>query len=268
MKTIADILSLTAHYLEEKGIERSKREAEELVADQLGCKRIDLFLDFEKILTAEELERCRAALKERATHTPLPYIKGSLEFFGVNLIVTPDVLIPRPETERLVELVIASNPSGKVLDLCCGSGAIGLALKKALPTLDVTLADISPEALLIAQKNAQKNDLDVTLVQSDLLSELKEEFDVIVCNPPYIAEHEYAGLSEEVKKEPKLALVSGDFGYECYEKLAQIAQSPAIFLEIGTGMGKRVASFFEEKGYKSVLTHDYAGHERYLSLRR
>lgn len=268
MKTVGEILQLVGAYLAEKGIERPKREAEELVADQLCCKRIDLFLQFDRPLSEEELSSCRAALKERANHTPLAYISGKVEFFGLILEVNSSVLIPRPETELLVEMIVKERPTGRLLDLCCGSGAIGLALKHHLPHLEVTLADISQSAVEVAQKNKEQLALNVTIVQSDLLSHLNQSFDVIVCNPPYISEQDYPSLSQEVRKEPKQALVGGSTGYEYYEKLADILDCKRVFFEIGSGMGERIKSLFEKKGYAVELTPDYAGHDRYLSLRR
>lgn len=271
MKTIGEILKLAADFLQRHGVERAKREAEELVADVLACKRIDLFLRFETVLTDEQLERCRSVLKQRARRVPLAYISGMVSFAGIELQITPDVLIPRPETEALVEMIAKRAPQGHLLDLCCGSGAIGLALKARFPALQVTLADLSPAALAVARKNACRLGLEVQCIESDLLHSVSGRCDLIVCNPPYVAEGEYDGLSPEVKQEPKCALVAGPSGYEHYLRLVpQLEHVVAreVWFEIGTGMGERLKKVFDEAGWHCTILHDFAGHQRYLSLHR
>jgi len=270
-KTVSEILTPAAEFLQKHGIERPKREAEEVLSQVLGWRRLDLFLRFDDLLTEEQLKRCRTAIQKRATRMPLAYIVGSIEFLGLTLDVTPDVLVPRQETEILVDRILKETLEGSVLDLCCGSGAIGLALKKHAPHLDVTLADLCPRALAVARDNAAKLGLEVTCVQSDLLENIDKKFDYLVCNPPYVTEGDYPALEAEVKYEPRQALISGITGYECYQKLAPALESLGIrraWFEIGTGMGERLIHLFSRYGWVAQVTLDFAGHERYLDLRR
>lgn len=271
MKTIAEILVLSADFLQKHHIDRAKREAEEILAQVLGFKRIDLFLHFEMPLTEQQLQQCRIALQKRIQHLPFAYIFGFVEFSGIKVHVTPDVLIPRPETECLVEAIAKEPLEGSLVDLCCGSGAIGLALKAKFPQLDVTLVDICPKALAVAQENAHKLNLQVECVQSDLLANINKKIDYLVCNPPYVTTQDYENLSKEVKQEPYHALVAGPSGYECYQRLAEELETKNVkhvWFEIGTGMGDWLEKFFTHRAWVCQVTRDFAGHQRYLSLRR
>ncbi|MFN0065910.1 MAG: peptide chain release factor N(5)-glutamine methyltransferase [Chlamydiales bacterium] len=240
MKTILELLHLSTHFLEERGVERPRRSAEEVVAFALGKKRLDLYLEHDRPISEEELVKCRACLKRRGTGEPVPYIVGEVEFAGVTLEVNRNVLIPRIETELLVEKI---SSKGILWDVCCGSGALGIALKKRYPDLQVTLSDISEEALAVAKRNAQRNQVEVEFRQGDFLEPfVGEKCDILVCNPPYVTEEEFKNLSPEVRLfEPKLALVGG---LAFYERLAKADHYGTLYCEIGAKQGATIKKLF------------------------
>ncbi|MCE5294930.1 MAG: peptide chain release factor N(5)-glutamine methyltransferase [Chlamydiales bacterium] len=245
MKTLGEILKLSYDYIRQKGSSHSRHEVEELIASTLGKKRLDLYLNFDKPLTEDELAKVRKNLKRLGDNEPLQYIEGTVQFYDCTLRVDKRVLIPRPETELLVDRIVKHirlHPyTDKVLwDICTGSGCIGIAIKKALPELNVTLSDISEDALKVAEANAKENEVSVNIATGDLLEPFKgKKADFIVCNPPYISEEEYKGLDAHVVNfEPKLALVPGQTGLEAYSALintlpAVCNPGAKIWLEIG-----------------------------------
>ena len=279
MKTILEVLTLSKNYLEQRGIQNPRRQAEELLSDALGIKRMDLYLEFERPLTESELNICRQRLARRGKGEPLQYIHGEVLFFDCVIKVDPHVLIPRQETEILVDkiaLELADQTlEGKTLwDLCCGSGCIGIALKKRFPTLNVRLSDISAEALQLAKQNAQLNQVDVEIRKGDLLQPFKgEKAHFVVCNPPYVSEVDYAALEAEVRDhEPRMALVAGPKGTEFYQRLAHelpdyLYPSGKIWLEIGHGQGESVKNLFNASHWRHHrIEEDWAGLERFFSL--
>ncbi|MCB1111815.1 MAG: peptide chain release factor N(5)-glutamine methyltransferase [Chlamydiales bacterium] len=279
MKTVLEIINLCAEYLHENGVDRSRREAEDLIADALDKKRIDLYLEYDRPLTEEEMADCRSALKRRAAGEPLAYIHGQVDFFGCRIKVSPDVLIPRQETEILVDQIVKDLESvdckeKTLADVCCGSGCIGIAIKKRLPELKVFLTDLSDRALAIAKENALQNNVDVEFIQGDLLEPLEGlKLDYVVSNPPYIAEKEYAMLEREVREhEPRMALVAGEEGIECYRRLEQglprlLNPGGHAWFEIGTGQGEALISLFEHPRWKKKkVEKDWSGHERFFFL--
>lgn len=279
MRTILDILKLTTDYLQQKQIASPRRQAEELLGEALGLGRMGLYLEYSRPLTEEELDKCRTWLKRRGQGEPLQYIAGALDFFHCRIQVTPDVLIPRQETEILVDKIaqeLAKEPlEGKVLwDICCGSGCIGIALKKRFPSLRVVLSDICEKALKVARENAVHNGVDVEYKQGDLLAPFhNQKAHFIVCNPPYISEKDYGILEREVRDyEPKRALVSGDSGLEYYEKLSQglprnLEPQGKVWLEIGDGQGEQIKSLFHTPCWRNcVYERDWSGRERFFSL--
>lgn len=284
MKTILEVLTLSADYLRQKNVANARRQAEDLLSDALDLSRMEIYTHFERPLTEVELDVCRKNLARRAKGEPLQYIKGSLEFYGCTIKVSKDVLIPRQETEILVDMIAKrleqdqkqeGGLKGKILfDVCTGSGCIGIALKKKFPDLKVILSDISTKALEIAKENAEKNEVDVEILLGDLLLPFKgKKCDYFVSNPPYIAENEYNSLGVEVKEhEPKLALISGVSGLEFYEKLAQDLQgflksSAAVFLEIGRGQGREILNLFLDNPWKSqAVLKDWSSHDRFFLL--
>lgn len=279
MKSVLDVLTLSTDYLRKKGIASPRRQAEELLCDALSLNRLKLYLDFERPLNESEINICRERLLRRANREPLQYIHGQVEFYNCQIEVNPSVLIPRQETEILVDKIVQrlsqENLKGKVLwDICCGSGCIGIALKKRFPELDVTLSDISSDAVRVARRNAQLNQVSVRILEGDLFQPFgSEKAHYIVSNPPYISEDEYLTLDKEVKDfEPKLALVGGVEGTEVYEKIAHslfsyLEPEFKVWFEIGYLQGERMLEIFKNwlKG-KQIVENDWSGNNRFFFL--
>jgi release factor glutamine methyltransferase len=172
VKLLLDVLDLASGYLEKAGVARPKREAEDLMAHVLECDRMALYLDFERPLAQEELENFREVVRKRAEGFPYGYLVGEVPFFGAHFLLSQDVLVPRQETELLAEKIADTlsreeTQEKSLWDVCCGSGVLGISLKKRFPQLDVTLSDVSDGALKMARKNAQHNGVDVTFLQGD-----------------------------------------------------------------------------------------------------
>jgi len=279
MKSLGEVLSLSINYLQEKKVSCARRTVETLLMHILKKTRMDLYTQFEYPLEEEELKKVREALKRASLHEPVEYILSQVEFYGSLFEVSPDVLIPRPETEILVDeavkILLSVFREGEVLwDVCSGSGCIGLSIKKKIPSLQVTLSDISPAALLISKKNASSLGVEVEFKLGDLLAPFAgQKAKYIFCNPPYIAEREYKDLQPSVRDyEPKVALVGGEEGVELYAKLAKelptyLFPGGKVFFEIGTGQGERLKELFSDSCWvKRDLFFDYAGHERFFFL--
>lgn len=279
MKSILDVLTLSTSYLKDKGIENPRRQAEDLICDALDLTRVNLYVNYDRPLTESELDLCRSRLARRAKGEPLAYIHGEVVFYGCDLIVNKDVLIPRPETEILVDKIVHQlgnvDLHDKVLwDLCCGSGCLGIALKKKFPSLKVVLSDLSPAALAVAKQNAERNTVEVEFKLGDLLDPFKgEKANYFVCNPPYIAEHEFPGLDKEVSQyEPKMALISGPSGLEIYQRLAEELRSHLFpkakgWFEIGYTQGAAIKALFHDSFWKVArIEKDWAGHDRFFFL--
>ena len=279
MKTIAEVLTLSTTFLSDKKIDRARRSAEELLASILALKRMDLYLQYDRPLLEGELERMRTLLKRRSTGEPLEQVLGEIEFYHCQLAITPDVLIPRQETEILVDLIAKKIKERPVLgrslwDLCTGSGCIGLSLKKSFSELNVSLSDLCPKALALAKKNAEANQLQVDLRLGDLLEPFfGETADFIICNPPYISQKEYEALDPGVRDfEPRSALLAGERGTEFYERMARelppfLRPGAQIFFEIGSGQGAAVQEIFSSLPWRrSRLLLDWAGKDRFFFL--
>jgi release factor glutamine methyltransferase len=274
MKTIRQAVADAARRLHG---EHAVRDAELLLMHALGITRASLLANPQRELSSEEYARYGELIAERATGKPIQHITGTQEFFGLAFAVTSDVLIPRPETEHLVEAVIAALPKDRVVkiaDVGTGSGAIAVALAHALPLAQVTALDISPAALDVAARNANSHDMDarVRFLQSNLLSACAGEvFDVIVSNPPYIAESEV--LEKQVREfEPALALFAGSTGYEVYERLIPQAWNSLrsyglLAMEMGFGQSTRLAEMLQ--AWKNVeFVNDLQGIPRVVLARR
>jgi release factor glutamine methyltransferase len=280
--TILKTLQWTAGYFREKGIEQARPDAEILLAHVLDCERIDLYLRYDKPLNPSELERYRTLIRRRARREPVAYITGHREFWSLDFCVTPDVLIPRPETERLVELVLEHCPAQRrldVLELGVGSGAISVALCRERPPWRTWASDRSTRALAVARENARRHGCAGTIrfFAGDWFEPLAAEtarFDLIVSNPPYISRRDLKNLEPEVAvHEPAAALDGGEQGTDCLERL--IGGAPRflnpggrLFLEIGWDQGRAVEEISGKNGaYTSVTVHkDYARRDRVAQL--
>lgn len=249
------------------------------MGDILNIGRMQLYVEFDRPLTDLELDQCRKKLARRAKGEPLQYIKGDVQFYDCLIKVTPAVLIPRQETEILVDKIAkqlaGQSLQGKTLwDLCCGSGCIGIALKKQFPELNVVLSDLSSEALAIAQENAHLNKVEVSFLKGDLLAPFYgQKADFFVCNPPYIAANELPLLDVEVRDyEPHQALIAGTSGLEFYQRLAlglkDVLNAHAkVWFELGKGQGEMVREMFLGAPWKSSrVEQDWSGHDRFFFL--
>lgn len=249
---LLDILENTSRFFAAKGLENARLQAELLLASVLGVKRLDLYLQFDRPLHPSEVDRYREYVRQRLRRVPVQYITGVAAFRHLELAVTPAVLIPRPETEVLVEVALELLPEGgRVLDLCCGSGAVALSLAQEVAAADVVAADVSAAALEAAKANGQHCGLAerVEWHCGDLFAPLcgTEPFDLIAANPPYVRRDDLAQLAPEVRDyEPHLALDGGEDGLAYHRRIAQEAADfmrPGgyLLLEVGDGQSATVA---------------------------
>jgi release factor glutamine methyltransferase len=274
MKVLSDILKISTEFLAQKGIASPRRQVEELLSHVLKIPRIEIYVQFDRPLVEPELEKLRTYLKMRAQKMPWQYIVGEVQFLGCTIEVNRDVLIPRPETEILADMVVKELPQAPVViwDICCGSGCLGIAIKKKRPDCTVILSDLSLKSVEVAKRNAAKNEVEVIVRQGDLCHPFKgEKADVIVCNPPYISEGDYDMLEPEVRDwEPKEALVGGKQGNEIYERLAKelpsyLKPQAQVYLEIGAGMGESVKNILLSAGWSSAhVFKDWSSHDRFI----
>ncbi len=231
--TVGRLLAWTTEWLGTKGSESPRLEAEVLLAHVRGCQRIMLYTAFDEVVADETRSRFRDLVRRRGAGEPVAYLVGSREFFSLDFVVTPAVLIPRPETEALVSRVLdlcRNAPAARVVDVGTGSGAIAVTLAKHLPRATIVASDVSASALDVARRNAGRHGVAdrITFVQADLLGDaaLAGPWDVIVSNPPYVREAEFAALPPDVRDhEPRGALVAGPLGVELIERLAAEARS-------------------------------------------
>lgn len=279
MKLLIEVLNHAIAQLEANNVPHARRQAEELIAAALHLSRIQLYMQSDKPLTEEEQQHCRAKIARRIAHEPLAYILGNTPFHDCTIKVNPSVLIPRVETEYLVDCIIKDlekqDLKGKtVWDICTGSGCIGIALKRHFPQLTVILSDISSEAIAVAEENADLNQVEVIFRTGDLLAPFKgEKADFVICNPPYIAENEFSYLEPEVRDfEPKRALVGKNEGLDFYQRLDKelpdYLNKPAkVWVEIGSTQGESVKNIFKNPSWKTVCLHqDLSSHDRFFSL--
>ena len=285
--TIIQLLNETQKYFEKKGIESPRLDAEILLAFALSKERIKLYIDFESPINDKELSTFRDLVKRRAKREPVAYIMGFKEFWSTNLKVTEDVLIPRPETELIVEqtlkLIKANYLKGHKIvaaDIGTGSGAISIALAKEFSDISFFSVDISLKALKVAKQNIYLNGLEsqVFAVCADSYYAFKEieVFDFILSNPPYVLKSDIAGLQPEITDfEPYLALDGGTDGLDFYRNsltgLCRLLKSGgfAVF-EIGEEQGKSVTGIFEESGafVEVDVLKDYSGQDRIITARK
>lgn len=248
---LLDILENTSRFFASKGLENARLQAELLLAAVLGVKRLDLYLQFERPLHSSEVDRYREYVRQRLQRVPVQYITGVAAFRHLELTVTPAVLIPRPETEVLVDVALELLPAGgRILDLCCGSGAVALSLAQEAAAAEVVAADVSAAALEVAKANGQCCGLAerVEWHCGDLFTPLRgtEPFDLVAANPPYVRRSDLAQLAPEVRDyEPHLALDGGEDGLAYYRRIAQeaadfIRPGGYLLLEVGEGQSEAV----------------------------
>jgi release factor glutamine methyltransferase len=271
--TLAEVLRRSTEYLETHGSPTPRLDAELLLAHSLGLSRIELYTQFERPLSEAELDGCRSLVSRRGRREPVAYVIGQWGFRRLMLDVDARVLVPRPETELLVERCLAllsETTSPAVLDVGTGSGAIALAIKDERPDARVTACDISTDALEVARRNAERLGLEIELLESDLLSAFGDRrFDLIVSNPPYVSRAELEQLEPEVSRhEPSLATLAGEDGLDSYRKLLPQAAERLVAggwlaVECGAGQSQFLVAELERLGYvHSNVESDLAGIER------
>ena len=256
------------------GSDTARLDAELLLADALHASREQLYLDPDAVVAGPAVRVFQSHVRRRAVERePVAYIVGHRAFRRLDLRVDSRVLVPRPETELLVELALELPAGARVLDCCCGSGAIALALKDERGDLSLCGSDIDAGALAVAAANAATLSLDVDWRRSDLLAELPDAFDAIVANPPYVEREAIASLEPEVSRhEPRHALDGGPSGLDTITRLiAQASRTSAatLILEHGPGQQRAIAALCRSAGYEHVSHHlDLARRERALTARR
>jgi release factor glutamine methyltransferase len=277
MLSVLEIIKKTTDFFAAKGIESPRLNAELLVGQALALKRMQLYIQFERLLTEPELEKIRPLVRRRAQREPLQYVLGESDWFGLKLKVDRRALIPRPETELLAEWVtkLVTVTPARILDLGTGSGALALGLATHWPEAQVTAVDLSGDALALARENAIALGLDsrVAFVESDWFSTVPTDapFDLIVANPPYLSESETAAAEPEVREyEPVKALIAADEGIADLRKI--VAAAPRylsvgglLAMETGTAQHAELARLCVEAGFsRSESKQDLTGRDRFI----
>ena len=269
---IKDAYDNAKEYLKEQGIDSFLSDARFLLTGYLNCDMTYVLLHPGEEVNYDELKKM---LKKRADGVPCAYITGSTEFMGLNFKVNENVLVPRQDTEVLIETIMdfAENKELKILDICTGSGCIAVSLKKFCQNATVKGLDISDGAIEIAEINAKENKADVEFYKCDILkTDALDKYDVLVSNPPYIESEVVEGLDKTVKDfEPRLALDGGEDGLVFYRKIASLAKNALknngkIFFEIGYNQGESVKNILLQNGFSDVkVIKDYSGNDRVVS---
>jgi release factor glutamine methyltransferase len=288
VKTVRSLLQVTSGYLDGKGVESAKLNAERLLADVLGLTRIELFMQHDRPVLGDELDRYRELVRRRAAGEPLQTILGETEFYSRTFKVEPGVFIPRPETERLVEIAASLLAPGdrsilepRAVEIGCGTGIIAVSLALEVPRLAVWATDVNPQAAALARHNAHRHGVDqrVTVLGGSrfdpLPARLKGGVDLLVSNPPYIRTADIEGLDIEVRgHDPHTALDGGPDGLVFYKALAAglgawVRPGGAVAFEIGDDQGEDVSRILAASGIAEVTVHqDYAGRDRVVTGRR
>ncbi len=277
--TVMRMIEWGGGYFREKRIDSPRLTIELMLAHVLQCTRFQLYLNFEQPLRQEELDELRDMIKRRIAREPLQYILGKASFYTREFVVRPGVLIPRPETEILVEEALRRTRPLRALDVGTGSGCIALTLALERPETEVVAIDRSEDAIEVARLNNERLDaVGVTLkvvdfFDDDAMSALGT-FDLVISNPPYIPHGEVKGLQEEIRNhEPHPAVTDGGDGLAFYRRFSELADSllrPSgeIFLEIGYGQGEAIRSLFTRKGYRVDIYNDLDKIERVVRVRQ
>lgn len=281
--SIKRVLAWASDDFKRRGNPSARLDAELLLGAALGCDRIKLIMEGERPLSDDELGRYRALIKRRRISEPIAYILGQREFFALPMRVDRRVLIPRPDSEILVETALretrAQHLYGRMLDLCTGSGCIAIAFAKERPTWRVTAVDVSPDAAAVARENVQRGGVvhNLAVLEGDLFAPLEESarFELITANPPYIPSGDIAGLDADVRDfEPRLALDGGADGLDVTRRIVQnaaryLSPNGLLAMEGGFDQAPAVAGLLAAAGYTDIArAKDLAGVERVVSARR
>ena len=278
--TVLELLQATSDYLARKGIDQPRLNIEHLLADSLGKKRIELYLEFDRQLTETELAPLREKVRRRAAGEPLQHLLGSWDFYGRTFKVDRRALIPRQETELLVDVVLpklkeASKEGMRLIDVGTGCGILAITFALEIPGLEVVAVDLSPDALALARENAARFGLEsrIAFVHSNLLDQTDGVFRWVVANLPYIPTAELDTLQREVKHDPKLALDGGRDGLDVIRNLVaslqtRLAPPALIVLEVGLDQAEPVRELLARQNYRDIsMTKDYQGVQRIVSAK-
>lgn len=277
MSTVLETIDGGTRYLEKRGIEDARRNMQMLVAGQLKCTRMDLYLKFDHPVAESDLVPLREALKKRGEGIPIQHLLGSVYFHKHEFKTDARALIPRPETEELAEWILKWElpAEGEILDMGCGSGVLGLTLAAERPGWALTLADVSPAALALARENAAALEIpNATFLESDLFAAVPGPFDGIAANLPYVPEADRASLTREVMHDPALALFSGPDGLDLIrrfipEAFPRLKPGGWLVLEIGIDQASQVREILQASGFTAIdVQSDLSGVPRFPFARR
>ena len=282
--TIKEVLFWTSDYFKKNGIESPKFNAEMILSKILDLSRVNLYLHYDDVLSTDKLATIKKYIKKRSEHYPLQYLLGETEFYGHKIMVEEGVLIPRPETEILVDSVVTyisghKKNSWDILELGTGTAVIPISIinyfKNQKYTVNFMATDISPKALEISQRNLAKYDLDnIKLIKSDMFENINNKFDIIISNPPYIEAENWTNLPPEIKEhEPKEALLAGEKGLEYYKLILEQAKNylklnSRIFLEIGAEQREDIINLVQNFEHEIIkITKDFNDRDRVVEIK-
>jgi release factor glutamine methyltransferase len=285
--TINKLLNWVTQYLSDRGIESPRLSAELLLSFVLGLKRIELYTHHDMQVAKPELDKLHALVKRACQHEPIAYLVGKTEFYSMEMDVTRDCLIPRPETELLVQRAIeflrTREGIQSVCDLCTGCGCIAAAIAKNFPNAQIIATDISDPALAIAAQNIEKHHLQerIKLLSGDLFDPIiphldAGKFDLVVCNPPYVSAMEYEKLDKNVRDyEPRLALYAGEDGLDIYRRIVEkidafLKPGAVLMLEIGYAQGQVVRDMLDKIGIfnEIIIEKDFHDNDRIVTAEK
>ena len=276
--TVLEVLQASTEFLKKREVENPRLNAEHLLASVLGRTRMELYLEFEKKLSDPELDKLRGLVKRRSQGEPLQHLLGTVEFCGNLFKIDKRALVPRPETEELVELILNFRfpvANLRIVDVGTGSGVIALSLAAKLPEAKLAAIDTSEDALALAGENAESLRLTsrISFEKSNLFEKIPERFDLIVANLPYIGMQDRPSLSREVLHDPEIALFGGERGDELIRELidqsgAHLNPNGVLALEIGLGQADGLEKLVRQKNFHDIETKkDYSGIPRFLFAR-
>lgn len=273
---IINVLEWTTDYFKKHNLDEARLKAEILLADVLKFNRLELYQYFDRPLSKDELNIFKGYVKRAVNHEPVQMITGKVPFYNVDVFVSEGAIVPRPETEGMVAMIIEENKDReglKILDIGTGSGCIALSLGKYFTNSHVIAIDRAEEALALAEKNKLENSVEnVVFIEHDVLkNEIEDKFDVIVSNPPYIPKSDYDELEPELKNwEPKEALTDGGDGLSFYRRYAEVfpkmlKEGGVFYLEIGDGQQEEIKSIFSEEKFEIEIYEDLEKKKRYVA---
>jgi release factor glutamine methyltransferase len=275
--TVLEVLQSSTAYFKKHKIDNPRLNAEHLLAHVLNRKRLELYLEFERKLAEAELKPLRDLVRRRGEGEPLQHLLGTVEFCGHTFLCDKRAMVPRPETEELVEFVKSEirSPKSEILDVGTGSGVIALSLAAKFPEAEVHAVDVSDDALALARENAARLGLSerVRFAKGNLLDTIESDFDLIVANLPYVSTQDRQSLSREVLRDPEVALFAGERGDELVRRLieqasAHLRPGGLLALEIGVGQSAALLSLLGEKNYDDIASKsDYSSTTRFLFAR-